>query len=42
MREELAACADDLLSKTDDPTERDILGETKLALLAYYEGQEPA
>lgn len=40
QREELAVCADRLLEQAADAAEREILEQTKRALLAYYEGQE--
>jgi hypothetical protein len=37
QREELAACADECLAAAADPAERDLLAETKQAIMAYYE-----
>jgi DNA repair protein SbcD/Mre11 len=37
QRDELAACADECLAAAADPAERDLLAETKQAIMAYYE-----
>ena len=42
QREELATCADELICATQDPCERDLLDETKHAILAFYESEVPA
>lgn len=37
QREELTACADEMIAQAVDPSERDLLEETKQAILASYE-----
>jgi exonuclease SbcD len=41
QREELAACADAMIEQTTDLVERDLLEETKHAILARYETEVP-
>ncbi len=42
QREELTVCADEFLAAADDGDERDLLAETKQAILAYYEASDTA
>jgi hypothetical protein len=42
QREELAACADELISQAESPSERALLEETKQSILACYESEVAA
>jgi DNA repair exonuclease SbcCD nuclease subunit len=42
QREELTACADAMIEQASEPAERDLLEETKQAILARYETEVPA